>query len=129
MNWYKKAQLNINIPKVLYHATFKNNLESIKQRGLLPNFDGIVKCWEDCKNGVYLHKNADVAASYVEAVDNPGIPNEWIETESNIVVLEIDTSNLNKNLFEFDPNLRDELRYDSFLYIGNIPFNAVNNIL
>jgi len=127
MNWYKKAQ-QLNIPSILYHSTFKNNIESIKQRGLVPSFDGIVKCWPECKNGVYLHSDPDVAYSYAEIADNPNIPEEWFEAENNIVILEINTTTLNKNLFEIDPNLPSE-QIGSYLYNGTIPSNTIIRII
>jgi len=126
MNWYKIAQLDI--PSILYHATFRNNIESIKQRGLVPSFNGIVKCWPDCKNGVYLHSDPDVAYSYAEIADNPDIPEEWFEDENNVVVLEINTITLDKNLFEIDPNLPSE-QIGSYLYNGTIPSNTIIRII
>ena len=122
-NWYKIAQLEI--PLVLYHATFRHNLESIKKEGLNPYLNGIVKCWPDCENGIYLHIDPDVAMSYAETTDNPNISEEWLD---NIIVLEINTISLDKNLFVTDPNLVDPTT-DSFLYRGIIPYSSVKNIL
>ncbi len=128
MNWYKKAQINneIEIPSLLYHATFKANIENIKQKGLNPYIDGIRKCWEDCINGVYLHVDPDVAASHVESSDNPNIPDEWFD---DIISLEIDTIFLDKNLLKTDPNIHPPDNIYSFLYEGIIPYSAVRNIL
>ena len=125
MNWYKQAQVN-NIPSILYHSTFKSDLESIKQKGLDPYSDGITKCWTGCENGVYLHSDADASASYPEVADNPDIPDEWFD---DIIALEIDTTSLNKNLFVQDPNLPEGENIDSFLYRGTIPYGNIRNIL
>jgi len=124
MNWYKKAQLTI--PPILYHATFKVHLESIQQRGLDPNFEGITKCWEDCENGIYLHVDPYVAMSYPETVDNPGVTDELYD--SGIIVLEIDTTSLDQSLFVQDPNIQPPDDIDSFLYKGIIPFGNVRQI-
>ena len=125
MNWYKKAQLKI-ITTILYHSTFKSNLENIKQKGLNPYSDGIIKCWTDCKNGIYLHIDPDVAMSYSEVAENPNIPEEWFD---NIIVLEINTTSLDKNLFIQDPNLPPDENVDSFLYEGIIPYSTIVRIL
>ncbi len=125
-NWYKKAQLTI--PSILYHSTFRANLESIQQRGLDPNFDGEMKCWKWCEKGIYLHTDPDVAVSYTEVSDNPNIPDEWFE-DNNIIALEINTTSLDKSLIIQDPNIDPNDDANSFLYRGIIPYGAIINIL
>jgi hypothetical protein len=125
MSWYNKAQKFETIPSILFHATFNANINSIKQQGLNPYYNGIVKCWEDCKNGIYLHSDPDVASDYTMESSNPNIPEEWFD---DIIALEINTSSLDISLFSHDPNLPEE-HIDSFLYEGVIPFSAIRNIL
>jgi len=122
----KQAQQKIQIPSVLYHATFNNNLESIKKHGLLPTPPQ--KCWRDCIPGVYLHVDPEAAYSYPETADDidHNIPEEWYD---NIIVLEINTELLDINLFDYDPNIAPPNHVDSFIYKGIIPFSAVKNIL
>ena len=126
MNWYKTAQYKLIIPPILYHATFGANLESIKQRGLDPNYIGIVKCWRDCYPGIYLMEQPDKGVDYVLEADNPEIPEEWY---NNIIALEINTTSLDQDEFEIDPNLDPRDAYDSYLYKRVIPYSAVRAVL
>lgn len=124
-----------DIPNVLYHATFKALLPSIKQSGIISggskyrNFDNVEK-------GVYLGYSPDYAGSMVEASENENIPKEWFD---EIVILTIDTSKLNLSKLDNDPNvLPQEDEYDdeipadttiySYIYRGNIPFSSVVDV-
>ena len=85
----KEETHNVDVPKYLYHATFKPLLKKIKSEGL----GGISanQLWEDSKKGVvYLAIDASVAYSYVETVfdENEDIPESW---EEKIIILVIDT--------------------------------------
>jgi hypothetical protein len=127
MNWYKKSQLNIQPPPLLYHGTFASNLESIKQRGLDPNYEGIVKCWPDCEKGIYLTVDADMAGEWPEQADNPDMTDEMYD--SGTILLEIDTNFLDKVLLDQDPEISPPDNTGSYIYRGVIPFSAVKNIL
>ena len=124
-----------DVPRVLYHATFKALIPSIKRKGIISggskyrNFDSV-------ERGVYLGYSADYANDMVEASENDNIPKEWFD---EIVILTIDTSKLDLSKLDRDPNvLPQEDEYDdtvppdetiySFIYRDNIPFNAVINI-
>jgi hypothetical protein len=100
----------------LYHATYKPFLDSITKNGL--GGSGAQTQWEDSKPGyVYLAKDPEVARSHAEA--NEEVPDEYID---DIVVLSIDTSQLDQNNLEDDPNVMDD---DSTLaYKGVIPTSA-----
>ena len=100
----------------LYHATYKPFLDSIMKNGL--GGSGAQTQWEDSKPGyVYLAKDPEVARSHAEA--NEEVPDEYID---DIVVLSIDTSQLDQNNLEDDPNVMDD---DSTLaYKGVIPTSA-----
>lgn len=116
MNWYKKS--NLNIPQILYHATYSHLLRSIKQKGLIPRYF----CnWEDCDYGVYLASSEDEARSYAETTENEEIDDDMID---NIIVLKIDTSTLDKNKFDYDPMVRNEDKttfiYKDIINPGNI---------
>ena len=83
-------------PRVLYHATFKALLPSIRKRGLIGggskyrNFDNVEK-------GIYLGYSSEYAGSMIEASENPNIPEEWFD---DIIILTIDTSKLDLNKLE-----------------------------
>lgn len=128
-SWYKKSQFVMNIPETLYHATYGANLPKIKDSGgILPEGD-FIKCWPSCVSGVYLHSNPDVAYSYPETADVSEIPDEYYES---IVVLEIDATKLNIELFEYDPNILPNLDDDlenSYVYHGKIPLSAIKRII
>ena len=123
------------VPRVLYHATFKALIPSIKQKGIISggskyrNFDSV-------ERGVYLGYSPEYAGSMVEASENDNIPDGWFD---EIVILTIDTSKLNLSKLDIDPNiLPSDNEYDdigpadgiidSFIYRDNIPFSAVINI-
>ena len=102
---------------VLYHATYEPFLKSIMANGL--GGAGAQQQWEDSKPGyVYLARDPEVAESHAEA--NEEVPDEYID---NIVVLAVDTSKLDMDNLEDDPNVLDD---DSTLaYKGVIPSNAL----
>lgn len=114
------------IPKILYHATFNQLLPRIESLGLLPKDEEIIHNFEGIEPGVYLDINPEAAGSYVEASDNPKIPEAWFE---NIVVIAIDTSKLDHTKFDVDPNVQiaaddDEEDMRPFIYRGTIPPSA-----
>ena len=122
----KEDTHNVDVPKYLYHATFKPLLKKIKSEGL----GGISanQLWEDSKKGVvYLAIDASVAYSYVETVfdENEDIPESW---EEKIIILVIDTEKLDKSKFYLDKNVLDN-EGDTVEYHGIIPFDAVVNIM
>ena len=102
---------------VLYHATYEPFLNSILANGL--GGAGAQQQWEDSKPGyVYLARDPEVAQSHAEA--NEEVPDDYID---NIIVLAVDTSKLDMDNLEDDPNVLDD---DSTLaYKGVIPSNAL----
>ena len=126
-----------DVPRLLYHATFKALMPSIKKSGIISG-DSKYRNIGGNEIGVYLGDSPEYAASMVEVSENDNIPKEWFD---EIVILTIDTSKLNLSKFDSDLNAlppvwQDE--YDdtvpldediySFIYRGNIPFSAVVNI-
>ena len=93
-------------PKILYHATFGANLESIKHFGLTtdPKIATEV-CWPGNTKGIYLSNDPNVAESFVEAAENDNIPEDWFD---DIVVLKINTSKLDLSKLEVDPHVTYE---------------------
>ena len=84
----------------LYHATYRPLLDSIKKHGL-----GATKRqnYADSKQGVvYLARNPDVAMSYAETSE--AVPDEWL---NQIVVLKINTTQLDPNKLFIDRNVQD----------------------
>ena len=108
----------------LYHATYKQFLQSIKRNGL---GNTRKKMWEDSKPGVvYLADDPWVAESYAECsewVDEQADPDKYLD---NIVILEIDTSKLNMNKLFVDENVRleDGEENATWEYHGIIPWEA-----
>lgn len=112
------------IPEKLYHATYTPFLDSIKSNGLGNTKN---KMWTDSVNGVvYLANDPWVAESYAEE-------SEWVYEQEdpdtyldNIVILEINTSKLNKNKLKVDKNvlLDDEEENATWEYHGIIPWEA-----
>jgi hypothetical protein len=116
----------IEIPNVLYHATFSPILKKIKREGL--GGPSATPLWTDSKeNVVYLAIDPDVAYSYAEAVfdENEDIPESWME---KIIVLEIDTTNLNPNKFYLDRNVLDN-DGSTVEYHGIIPFDSIIDVI
>ena len=68
---------------------------------------------------IFLGTDEDCAGSYAESADN--ISEAMFE--SGIVVLEIDTTNLDNTLFSADPNILSDClaATESFAYKGKIP--------
>ena len=112
---------SVNVPPVLYHATYKPLLSKIKQDGLDTNKGK--KSYEDSKPGlVYLATDIDVAGSYAEASDM--VPDSYLD---NIIVLHIDTSKLDISKLNVDKNVQDN-EGDTLEYSGVIPFSAISKI-
>ena len=106
----------LKIPSILFHATFKPLLASIKEKGLGATEN---TNWEDSKPGVvYLAADYDVAESYAESAEK--VPEEWL---SQIEVLSIYTPSLDVNLFKRDSNVQDGK--DTFEYHGIIPWDDI----
>ena len=111
----------VNVPPILYHATYKPLLIKIKQNGL--DTTKSKKAWEDSKPGlVYLATDIDVAGSYAEASDM--VPDSYLD---NIIVLHIDTSKLDISKLNVDKNVQDN-EGDTLEYSGVIPFSAISKI-
>jgi hypothetical protein len=87
---------------ILYHATYRPLLKSIKAQGL-GGSDAQAK-WEDSQPGVvYLARDPEVARSYAETSDM--VPEEWLD---DIVILAIDASRLDSRKLRQDRNVQDD---------------------
>lgn len=117
----KTLNADLDIPEVLYHATYKPLLKKIQQDGL--DTTKSKKAWEDSKPGlVYLAKDIDVAGSYAESSDM--VPDSYLD---NIIVLHIDTNKLDKLKLSIDKNVQDN-EGDTVEYAGVIPYSAISKI-
>jgi hypothetical protein len=107
-----KIEVNLTVPRILYHATYQPLLKSILDSGL-----GSAKArknWEGSVPGVVcLADDKDVAESYAEISEL--VPEAWID---QIVILKVDTVGLDKSLFFVDRNNQDE---NTVEYRGVIP--------
>jgi hypothetical protein len=106
-------------PEILYHATYRPLLKSIKQHGL--GGDKAQAKWEDSKPGVvYLAIDPNVAESYAESSDV--VPDEWLD---QIVVLKVNASQLDQSKLKLDSNVIDN-QGDTLEYHGVIPVNLLS---
>lgn len=101
----------------LYHATGRENLESIKKNGLLINPPS--HAYEETmglewlKGKIFLALSADAAEAYAETS----------EAFDDIVVLKVDLDCLNEDNIQYDWNNRCEYYKDinSCVYLSDIP--------
>ena len=119
MKFIRLLKAKLEIPNILYHATYKPLLKSIKKEGLIPgkrvNWDNGN---EHYKNYIYLSDDPYAAESYAETSDL--VNEDWLD---NIVILQINTNSLDKNKFEIDTNNQQE---DTFQYKGIIPNSCIS---
>lgn len=122
--WRKfvNEQEQLEIPPVLYHATYEPLLKSVQDEGLGGLRD---TQYEDSVRGVvYLALDPDVAFSYAETSDAA-----WDKFETDeglpIVTLKIDTSQLDKKLFKIDSNVMDN-QGETLEYHGVVPPQAIS---
>ena len=115
----KELTESAQIPSVLYHATYRPLLKSIKRHGL--GGDRAQAKWEDSVPGVvYLALDPNVAESYAESSE--AVPDEWLD---EIVVLKILTAGLDLEKLKLDQNVLDNAG-DTLEYHGVIPANLVS---
>ena len=112
-NEFKRRYKIFNMPKYLYHATYRPLLKSIVKNGL---GNTTRKNWSDSKQGVvYLAKDLNVAESYAE--ENENLKNEdWLD---EIIILKIDINDLDKTKLKIDSNVQDN-QGDTLEYHGTI---------
>lgn len=118
--------------KFLYHATYFRYLDSIKKHGLGGSI--INKSWNDAIDGVvcFAH-DEDEAESYAECAD---IIEDDESILDEIIVLQIDSDYLDKNLLFTDSNLLTEngMLYGTDIpapleYHGVVSFEAIKQII
>lgn len=113
--------MDLEVPKYLYHATYKPLLSSIKENGLNSLLGK--KTYPDSVRGViYLAKDKDVAESYAETSDV--VDEDWLD---QIIILRVNTEKLNNNYFYTDKNVKHN-QGDTLEYHGNIPFKYIEVI-
>ena len=111
------------VGRYLYHATDKDNLESIKKHGLLINPPKHAYAHEigvgSLEGKIFLAFDSDVAESYAETSD---------ECPDEIVILKIDIDALDQKEFGYDWNNRCEYFSDinSCVYTKDIPADAIS---
>ena len=115
-----------NITK-LYHATFINNWGSIEEFGLGANvpkkivYEGMSK-----KNVTYFASSEGFAYQFCETAQEYSDEEElWQE----IIVLEVNISDLDMDYLEVDPNHpSDEPRMITFAYSKPIPYSVLSKV-
>jgi hypothetical protein len=111
----------MQVPKYLYHATYKAVLHRIREKGLDTN--DVIQAYPDSVPGhVYLAKDPWAAISYAKCSDD--VPESWLY---DIVLLEVDTTDLDPEKFFPDPNIQGN-RGDSFVYEGEIPWEFMEQV-
>jgi hypothetical protein len=115
------------VPDYLYHATFKALIPKIKHVGLIPGGEDF-RNYENIEWGVYLSDDYDFAGSMAETTENENVPEKWLD---EIVVIMISTKNLNRSMFDVDPNIILWQNEDShsFIYRGKIPPSEIIDIV
>jgi len=114
---------DIDIPEILYHATLKSRLKSIKEKGLGASSR---KMWSFSSPGVVcLTDDENCAFDFVYESE---YAEEHDVDEENIIVLKINTNSLDKNLFVKDENFNTDEGF-SICYKGIIPFSCVEAVL
>lgn len=109
---------------ILYHATYKQHLQSILQWGLGGSPKRMRRNYEDSRPGVtYLATSADVAFSYAETSDL--VPEAWLD---DIVVLRIDADQLDAKKLLGDANVLLDAGQagDTLEYHGSISVDAIS---
>lgn len=115
MRRYIRLIESLNVPNVLYHATFEGNRSSILQYGL------------DASRG---KRNYDISFPVIYLCDDPDIAEGYAieaygERQDNIILLQIETAELDYRLLSLDRNhmLPDSRAYE---YRGIIPPSAIS---
>ena len=104
----------------LYHATYKACLDRIMTNGLTIEADH-KKAWTDSEcSFIYLPSDPEAAISFAEK--NKNVPKEWID---EIVLLEIDSEQLDMALIHLDYLVKDSSRLTAYQYTWDIPKSAV----
>jgi len=114
-----QEKLTQQVPAMLYHATYKSLLPSIKKAGLDTRKSALA--WEDSKPGiVYLANDPDVAESYAEAAEE--VSDEIYD--SGIVILKIPVKDLDMSKLHDDRNVLED-DSDTYEYHGQIPWSKI----
>lgn len=93
-------EFKMEVPPILYHATYKPRLRKILKDGLLVKVKK--RNWEDSKDVICLANDYFVAESYAETSEM--VPEEW---EDQIIVLEVSSSDLDLAYLKPDSNVMD----------------------
>jgi len=110
---------------ILYHATYISYLDSILDKGLIPNYKNV---WKISKKYVYLATSPKDALSFAEsafASSQANLPFDYNET---ICILKINTRKLDIDKLAADENMILSSCEDtcSFQYDGIIPPCSIN---
>jgi len=107
---------------LLYHATYRELLPSIKLNGLGAVSTNPDWCDYQGKNLVYLATDYNIAESYAEVgLEVKNLP-DW-----DIIIFEVDIKNLNKNKLLKDPNIENSP--DTFQYNGIIEYKLLKEVV
>lgn len=134
----KEFLIEEKMPGVLYHATMKYKLPSIKKYGLggkMPfkrywDYEGTI--YKNITRGVFLDEDADCAYDYVDTSDEMENYEEKYDKKPEIIVFEVSIKNLDLSKLEMDQNnlsnFDDEENTKSYFYKGIIPFQFLKRV-
>jgi hypothetical protein len=118
------SPIELNIPEVIYHATYKHLLDSIIANGLGHPDGKPQKMWSGSDSTmVYLALDIDVALSFAETAEEA--EDDWLD---NVIVIAVSTNNIDLTKLRLDPNILDN-EGDSFIYEGVIPHTAFKRVM
>jgi RNA:NAD 2'-phosphotransferase (TPT1/KptA family) len=115
---YSEIIAEASAPARLFHGTFQHHLASIREHGL---------------GGKFSRRNFDISGSGVYLVDDPDVAEHWAAdnefgNQGEVVVLSVDTSDLDLSTLTPDTNDEGERGGTSYHYRGVIPASALSTI-
>jgi len=98
----------------LYHATYSAYLDSILEKGLIPNYN---TNWDFSERYIYLTSDPEIALYFAEAAEE--VPEEYLD---EIVIIEVNIEDLNVDKLRVDDNISQDEEEEpySFQYKGTI---------
>ena len=113
----------LEIPKILYHASYEEKMNDIEKEGLLQYPPE--KIWDFSQNCVYLAINPMEALGYAERAGEFQENENWNEYHTPIV-LEVNTTNLDTSKIDIDSQCifageNENNLPHCFVYYGDIP--------
>ena len=104
------------VPKFLYHGTSVSFKNSVFKNGIIPRFK---RRWGFSRNGVYMSVDPNIAEQWGYSFEIEKSGKVRKNEKDDVLILQIDTSKLNKSKLKTDPEFKDTPGL-SFIYYGTI---------